>query len=451
MLSNLLKYTFFFSSLLMATEYCAQAVHVEVMQGADGSWQLIRDGEPYFIKGAGGHTQLDELESIGGNSFRTWSTDDAEEILDEAQRRGFTVMMGLWVQHERHGFDYDNESAVAKQLEAFRKVVLKLKDHPALLLWGVGNEVDLQYSNTNVWYAVNDIAKMIHELDPHHPTCTVTAGLDEAEVKLIKERAPEIDIYGINTYSDLQSVKKNIKKFGWDGPYIISEWGPNGHWEVEKTSWGAPVEQDSREKAVSYRDRYQNSILADKENCIGAYVFLWGFKQETTSTWYGLFLDTGESSPAVDELALFWNGAYPENRAPNLKSAYLNNQIKGEDIYLMADDIFEAEVTVEDPDQDRIKYKWEILRESTDIKSGGDAESRPEGMKGLFVSRKKNFLRFRAPDEEGPYRLFIYAFDGHQHVAYTNIPFYVMPRPHNAEQSRFIQFKERDMQSFEEY
>jgi hypothetical protein len=226
-----------------------------------------------MLKGGGGHVQLDKLVEIGGNSIRTWSTDNAKQILDEAHEKGLTVMMGLWVQHERHGFDYNDADKVAAQLEGFRRVVTELKDHPALLLWGVGNEVDLFYSNTNVWYAVNDIAKMIHEVDPNHPTCTVTAGLDKEEVKLIKERAPEIDIYGVNTYGDLSKVKDNIRSWGWTGPYMITEWGPNGHWEVQKTKWGAPIEQSSTEKANSYERRYMDYIDADAQMCIGSYVF----------------------------------------------------------------------------------------------------------------------------------------------------------------------------------
>lgn len=424
-------------------------IPVDLNQRPDGSWQLMREGEPYFIKGAGGHVHLDELVAIGGNSIRTWSADDAEKIMDDAHARGLTVMMGLWVQHERHGFDYDNEAAVAAQLERFRKIVLRIKDHPALLLWGIGNEVDLQYSNTKVWYAINDIAKMIHELDPYHPTSTVTAGLDQEEVRLIKERAPEIDIYGINTYGDLPKVKENLREFGWDGPYIISEWGPNGHWEVEKTSWGAPIEQSSAEKAESYRTRYKRDILGDLQYCIGSYVFLWGFKQETTSTWYGMFLDSGEASPAVGELENLWTRKKPANLAPELTGVTLFGQKKGEDIYLTAEEAFEVFVNVSDADNDRLRYRYEFLRESTDIKSGGDAESRPDGIRGLILSRKNGTMRFRAPSEEGPYRLFVYVFDGKGHVAYTNIPFYVTPRPRGAEQSTFVKFKQMDMNSFD--
>ena len=252
-----------FFLLAFSSSFFSQALKVEIRQTISGDWQLVRDGKPYYIKGAGGDSHLDKLVSIGGNSIRTWSTDNAKEVLDAAQAKGLTVMMGLWVQHERHGFDYNDAEKVANQLEGFKKVVAELKDHPALLLWGVGNEVDLEYKNTSVWDAINQIAQMIHLTDPNHPTCTVTAGLDKEEVRLIIEKAPAIDIYGINTYGDLGNVKATIREAGWKGPYIISEWGPNGHWEVKKTKWGAPVEQNSTEKANSYAQRYTEYIAGD--------------------------------------------------------------------------------------------------------------------------------------------------------------------------------------------
>ena len=128
---------------------------------SDSGFQLIRNSEPYYVNGAGGTTQLDVLQEIGGNSIRTWGTENAQEILDEAYSRGISVCLGLWVGHERHGFDYNDEYAVKAQLIAFEKEVLKYKDHPALLMWGVGNEVDLFYKNFKVWEAIEGIAAMI--------------------------------------------------------------------------------------------------------------------------------------------------------------------------------------------------------------------------------------------------------------------------------------------------
>ena len=86
-----------------------------VVHSADGRHQLIRAGQPYFVQGAGGHTNLAELAAAGGNSIRTWGTDGLDEILDEALRHGLTVTVGLWLGHERHGFDYQDQAAVVRR------------------------------------------------------------------------------------------------------------------------------------------------------------------------------------------------------------------------------------------------------------------------------------------------------------------------------------------------
>jgi len=147
----------------------AQPVPVEVVQNADGSWQLLRGGQPYFIKGAGGDAPKDILANAGGNTFRTWGVgDETGDLLDLAHSLGLTVVVGHWLGHERHGFDYSNEESVNEQFERVRRDVLAHKDHPALLLWGVGNEMEgfAEGNNPAIWSHVQDIAAMIRELDP---------------------------------------------------------------------------------------------------------------------------------------------------------------------------------------------------------------------------------------------------------------------------------------------
>ena len=441
-----IKASLLLAMTLITSNLSAQAIHVEVKLNAQGEYRLYREGQEYFVKGGGGSEQWDELARIGGNSVRTWSTDNAKDMLDKAHALGLTVMMGLWMQHERHGFDYDDKPKVQAQLDYFRKIVMEIKDHPALLLWGIGNEVDLFYTNTNVWKAVNDIAKMIHEVDPHHPTSTVTAGLDPAEVKLIMQDAPEIDIYCINTYGDIAGVKKNLANYGWTGPYMITEWGPNGHWEVTKTRWGAPIEQTSAEKAVSYKERYENEILAASKNCMGSYVFLWGFKQETTSTWYGLFTRDGLRAEPIDDLERFWSGKEPANKAPHLSSLIIDGKQAVESIMLTAEKKYSANAIVTDPENDKLQARWQIVPESTDIKAGGDAETAPIPVSGLFKDKSIESGSFRAPKTEGAYRLFYEVTDGHGHCAYGNIPFYVVPAGSGEEPARMVKFKQLEMQ-----
>ena len=413
----------FFNNLAAQNKH--QPIKVEIRQDADG-WKVYRGGEPYYINGVGGQVYLDKAVEYGANSVRTWGVGEAINVLDDAHARGLTVLFGLWVGCERQGFDYDDSKAVKAQLERFTEVVKAYKDHPAILMWCIGNETDLFYSDFKVWNAINDIAKMVHEVDPNHPTMTVTAGLDVAEVQLVKERAPHIDVYGINTYGGLIGIDKEMRAYGWEGPYCITEWGPTGHWEVAKTDWGVPIEQTSSEKADVYKLRYEEGIKRDAEMCIGSYVFLWGQKQETTPTWYGVFLEDGGETGVNDVLEYEWSGKWPENRAPRLHSITIDGKKREESVYVKPGQSSTLKVEVTDLDNDPLTYRWEILPESTDIKSGGDKESRPEAVDFTIKSDdKQGSLVFKAPRKTGPYRFFVYVYDKEGNAATANIPFYV--------------------------
>lgn len=441
-ISSALRYKVFGAFLLLSLFCGAQAVKVEVVK-TDTGYILLRGGTPYYVRGAGGQTQIRKLVEIGGNSIRTWSLENAREYLDLAHKHGLTVTMGLWVQHERHGFDYNNEEAVKKQLDYFTRRVQELKDHPALLMWGIGNEVDLMYTNFKVWDAVQDIAEMIHRIDPNHPTTTVTAGLHKREVQLVKEKAPDIDIFGVNTYGELKLAVDSIAAYGWEGPFLIAEWGPDGHWEVPKTPWGAPIEQSSSSKARSYAQRYQ--YIHQSGNCIGSYVFLWGHKQETTSTWYGLFTADGRSTEPVDELHKAWKTRPPANTSPSIifYTIKSDSSENGANNILRSGKKYQAMAQFSDSDGDKLKIHWEIISESTDTRIGGDAESAPPAIPGLIRKKRKDGIVFIAPEKEGAYRLFITAHDKGGNAAYANIPFYVLP---DVEKKKGIQFKAQELE-----
>ncbi|MEX2602812.1 MAG: glycoside hydrolase family 2 TIM barrel-domain containing protein [Gracilimonas sp.] len=391
-----------------------------------GSFSLYVDDEPFFIKGAGGQEYLDKLTEYGGNSIRTWGADNAQEILDAAHEYGIKVTLGLWVGHERHGFNYNNEEAVQAQLELFTQYVEQFKDHPALLMWGIGNEMELNASNMKVWYAVNDIAKMIKEKDPNHPTMTVVAEISEQKIDYLNEQVPDVDILGINSYGGLGSIPERVRRFGWEKPYIVTEWGPNGQWEVGKTQWDAPIEQTSSEKASVYQERYENVILEDNEMCLGSYVFLWGQKQEATPTWYGLFLDTGEETPAVDVMHYEWSGEWPENQAPEVNNIRINGRSANQNVRMEIDKVGSASVEASDPDNDELTFEFVVAYESTSNSVGGDPEDRPGEIPGLIISSDVDGnASFASPEEPGAYRLFVYIFDGNGNAGTANIPFYV--------------------------
>lgn len=439
---------------------CPLSAQTKVVKNETG-YTFMRDGKPYYVKGVGGEVNLDKAVEIGANSIRTWGIDNAEEILNEAQKRGLTVMLGFWLQHERHGFNYDDKEKVQTQLNHFKGIVDKYKNHPALLMWGVGNELDLQYTNPNCWKAVQDIAKYCHQADPNHPTSTVTAGLDSMEVVHIKAMAPDVDVYCVNTYGDISNVPANIEKFGWAGPYMITEWGPNGYWESPVTDWKAAIEQSSTEKKQVYYDRYKKYIEPNTQKCLGSYAFLWGAKQEYTETWFGLFSKENQPTEPIDALEMVFKNKKVEKPAPTVMSMYIGSptsaQLKAaNNVKLKADEKFTAEVLAKigvdmtqqaEDTEGKFVYEWKILAESSDKKSGGDAEQEAQEVRGLIKHGNQSQIIFRAPSAEGAYRLFVKVlFNGK--VAYSNIPFWVNKRDENDPQARFIEFKKTNMDSF---
>ena len=401
------------------------AVRVEVAAVEDG-YTLKRDGKPYLVKGAGlAGIDVATVAARGGNSIRTWGVEDAQATLDAAHRHGLTVSLGLPVAAERFGFDYDDPASVAEQRQNVKNAVERHKDHPALLAWIIGNELDMGFTNPRVYDEVNDLSRLIHDLDANHPTTTTISAIDEEMVELVRERAPDLDFLSIQAYGALFLMPKAIRYLK-TGPFMVTEWGPLGHWEVGKTRWGAPIEQNSAEKARHYLTGYQTLIEPFLGPGLGSYAFLWGQKQERTHTWFSLFTEAGESTSAVDVLQFVWTGRAPANQAPVLESLTLARRPAADSVRLAAGKRYNAKARVTDPDGDPIAYRWRIKPESTETVVGGDLEATIEDVDGLIAGdAKQGEVTVTAPDSPGPYRLYVMAYDGQGHAAHANIPFQV--------------------------
>jgi hypothetical protein len=425
-----------FAAFGLAFAACAEnpdstAIKVEIVKTESG-YQMLRGGEPYVIKGAG--LEFGDMSSFaahGGNSVRNWTTkndvETAQEYLDRAHANGLTVALCLTVGAEHWGFDYDDPDAIAKQLERLKGEVLKYRDHPALLVWIIGNELNFDYTNSKVYDAVNDISKMVHELDPNHPTTTTIAGVANQQKVItdISTRAPDVDFISFQVYGELAVLPKSIKKLKFEKPFFVTEWGAIGHWEMPKTNWGAPIEMTSSEKAKVILDGYEDRLAPLDGQLIGSHVFLWGQKQERTPTWFGLFTEDGEETEAVDMMHYLWNDAWPENRSPKLKSMRLDGKSAHQNVRLKAGESYNALVHLTDPDGDSLTYRWEVKPESSARQAGGDFEESIDNMDTLIANPLEKKIRITAPTQVGAYRLFAYAYDGNGHAAHANIPFYV--------------------------
>lgn len=391
---------------------------VQVIKKGDG-WQLLRNGEPYFIKGAGGDGSKSLLAKAGGNSIRTWGADKLEPLLDEAQRLGLTVTVGIWLGHERHGFNYNDADQIAAQLESARKVIQRYKDHPALLMWGLGNEMEGydKGDNAAIWSAINNLAGLVKKLDPHHPTMTVVAEIGGQRVKNIHRLCPDIDIVGINCYGGLPSLSERYRKAGGIKPYVVTEFGPPGVWETKKNRWGAIAEPTSTEKARLYKENYRQGIEAAKGLCLGSYVFAWGSKQEATATWFGMLLPDGTRLEAVDAMTEAWTGKPPANRCPVIDSL----KLEGPDEVDPGATV-KAILKASDPEGDALKVRWVLQQEVDDYNVGGDREEAPPTFPEALVASDLKSAEVRMPKESGTYRLYAFVYDDHGGAALANVP-----------------------------
>ena len=397
---------------------------VEIV-GAPGAYQLHRGGQPYRPNGAGAVAgALSSLKAHGANSIRTWHVGDGQ-ILDDAHALGLTVSLCLDVGRERLGFDYNDQRAVAAQLQRFRQQVERFKNHPALLTWIIGNELNLEANNPKVWDAVNEIAEMIHEVDPYHPVTTALAGLAAQDVELLRTRAPALDFYSTQVYGGIMGLDQAMDKLGLTEPLMVTEWGTIGHWEVPSTHWQAPIELTSAEKAAQYVAGYEQGIKANPGRIIGAYAFLWGQKQERTPTWYGTLTETGDRTEAADALQYIWQGAWPSNRAPKVRSIRLAGQTAHDNVVAETGTWLPAEVVALDAENEGLTYRWTVRPESQAKEVGGDPEVAPAPVPNLIKVANNAKVAVLMPAEPGAYRLFVEVLDGAGGVGHANLPFYV--------------------------
>jgi len=397
-------------------------VSVSIRQTGD-RFELLRDGQPYYIRGAGAEDRLAEIAAAGGNSVRTWGSEQTERVLDEAARLGLTVAAGLWIEHERHGFDYSDDAAVEAQIRRHCAAVDRFKDHPALLMWGVGNEVSIAMTQPRVWEVIEAVAKYIQEVDPHHPVMTVFPHVSEAEVAAVRAHCPSIDLLGFNCYAGIDVIGRDARARGWDGPFLIAEWGPDGNWEVDTTDWGAEIEPTTTAKAFIRATRYAR--IQEDPHCLGSYVFYWGQKQETTPTWFNLFLENGAAVEGVEVMQYLWTGGFPAERAPRISPLRLNGTPAEASLTVTPGEPVVAEFALWRAETEDVTIRWELLRESTDKRSGGDLEQRPAAVPLATDSAHPTELRFSAPEAPGVYRLFLSVETPARRAAAANFPFRV--------------------------
>lgn len=416
---------------------------VEITKNSEGQWQLVVNKASYEVKGAAANHFYADVSNFGGNTIRLYSAkgDGVKDIMDDAFKSGLMVYLGLNMSAATT-FDYSDAENVKKQKGNILTYVNKFKDHPALLCWSLGNEIEASNDdNVNMWKAVGDLAKEIKAIDPKHPiTCALAGSGTERLVNLCKY-APDIDFISVNSYyPSVGNIPDNLKSAGIDLPYMVTEFGPRGTWSMASessrilpwsdnysTSSKALVEETSTEKEAIYEKIWNEDIVANRnKGCLGGFIFVWGYQTHgEVLNWYGTHTKNRYAFGCCDAMEKCWTGDFPKNQAPRIESRSdmtMNGKVAEDAIRVTPGSSNDAKVAASSPSGVNLTYHWFIFKEGDKDADGGI----PNGIDGLIEKDNLPAIKFKAPDEKGAYRLYVYALDDvNKKAASACIPFYV--------------------------
>jgi hypothetical protein len=233
------------------------------IEGGNFHYRYLLNGQPTTIYGMGYNVRYADLpdaerqalydrdfalmRSMGVNTIVGWEAREFDELmLDRAAAHGLGVVPPLEL---RPDLDYTNESVRAEVLANGIAWVQRYKNHPAIRMWALGNEI-LHKLVFPSWMSVQadpwreerahafasllvSLADTVRAEDPLHPVVYTDA--EDAYVGYVREaivadgRDRPWFVYGINVYTPrLRSMIETWPTAGFDTPLYISEFAPGG-------------------------------------------------------------------------------------------------------------------------------------------------------------------------------------------------------------------------------
>jgi hypothetical protein len=175
-------------------------------------------------------------------------------------------------------------TVLARSGDDFASAVESLRDHPAVLMWMVGNEWNYNrlYDSCalEACYArVDEVVRKIKQLDPRHPVATSFSPTGELPTAADLKRLESVDIWGLNIYSQpgffnrFTNWRLLAQQAGLQRPFFISEYGADSY----DNRAGRPDEatQASALHRQAEEIRGQSSARNPALPCLGGTPFEW--------------------------------------------------------------------------------------------------------------------------------------------------------------------------------
>ncbi|KJH50584.1 glycosyl hydrolase family 2, TIM barrel domain protein [Dictyocaulus viviparus] len=230
--------------------------------------QIVINDKPFYCLGFGMHEDseihgrgfdavvmtkdLNLLEWMGGNCYRTTHYPYAEERMAENDRRGIVVIaetpaVGL------KSFSKDNNLLHMNMLE---ELIERDKSHPSVIMWSLANEPRTDKKESRIYF--RNLVDYAYALDKTRPV-TIVYGPTNFDNE---QTADLIDIICVNRYYgwyiDMGQLDWINQSVYWD----ISQWSEKYKRPVIVTEYGADsLPGLNQEPSVDFSEQYQNDLI----------------------------------------------------------------------------------------------------------------------------------------------------------------------------------------------
>ena len=211
--------------------------------------------------------QIRILKDMGCDAIRTSHNMPSTWQMEVCDSMGMMVMaesFDMWIYPKcKNGYARFFKEWALKDIT---NLVLNHRNHPCIVMWGIGNEIPEQWDANEGVYWARTLQDTIHQLDPTRP---VTQGMDRAEDALKSGFAQVMDVPGFNYHLD--KYERNMEQLT-TGFLLGSETAST---VSSRGVYKFPVELSDYSQCASYSPNYDPVVAKTGDGQCSSYDVQW--------------------------------------------------------------------------------------------------------------------------------------------------------------------------------
>ena len=273
--------------------------------GEDSVWGLYLDRDLPLMRAAGvnlirlysmwawAHADF-TVSPLNADKTRTLSH---QGFLDQAYNNGshpMYVLVNVFIESGR----WSDPVYQAQIEDVYRQLATEMKDHPAVMGFMVGNELNAETTRNNpqFWLWIDHLASIVKEIAPDKLTTIALVddgfvsidGANDHAPRVAGKVLPHLDVWGLNNYRG--NMNSGFTPEFWSGyqgkttkPLLFTEWGAPASKHDPDTKYGeggipSELPDQAADQATyirnHYNDQVDHSTIHDGVSSGGA-LFMW--------------------------------------------------------------------------------------------------------------------------------------------------------------------------------